>query len=221
MATLFSDNFNRADSATVDATNWQENGTAEWSIVSNRVESTAVASPGPGTLLTTASAHVAVADCKATITQVATGSDGGPLVRWTAGARGASARGYALDCSTGLIEIYRYDTSGTGVLLRTASNTQVANAVLRLEATGTGPSVLLRQFYNGIQIGADVSDGSAVAGGTGRVLAAGRTGIHNWLTAISDYDNFIAEDFSASAIRVTRPFPFRPGSPPSQNPPYR
>lgn len=218
MATLFSDSFNRADNATVDATNWQENG--GWAIATNRARSDGTSGTPPVTLLTTTSAHAATADCKVSATQVsASASDGGPVARWVAGSSGATSQGYAVDSYTSggdKCEIYRHDVAASGTLLRTASITRVANAVLRIEVTGTGATVTVKQFYNGVQQGADVSDGSA-----SRITAANRTGIFSWVngaTTDSDYDDFLAEDFASAAVTVSarpqsRPFPFAPGSP--------
>jgi hypothetical protein len=211
VSTLFSDNFTRADNATVDATNWQENTAGDWSIVSNRVR--AIAGTGPMTCLTTASAHAGTTDVKVSATQVSSSGDGGPVARWTAGTSGATSTGYVLDAAPGVCEIYRFDGTATGVLLRTSVQSLVANAILRLEVTGTGATVTLKQFYNDVQKGADASDGSA-----SRIVTAGRTGIHSWATgANGDYDDFLAEDFASAAVTVSvrpqsRPFPFAPGS---------
>lgn len=151
---------------------------------------------------------------KVTVTQVSLSGDGGPVARWIASRSGNSAAGYALDATSSVCELYRFDGSSSGVLLRTASISGVANAVLRIEVTGTGATVTLKQFYNGTQQGADASDGTA-----SRITAANRTGVHGWaLAANGDYDDFLAEDFASAAATVfarqqSRPFPFAPGSP--------
>lgn len=217
MSTLFSDNFNRADNATVDATNWEENLAADWEIFSNKLRNGAAQS-SPSACLTTAAAHAATADVKVTVTQANGGSlaDGGPVARWASTAHGGSSLGYAADVYTAKCEIYRHDTSGSGTLLRTAAVTQVANGVIRLEVSGTGATVTLKVFYNGVQQGADVSDGSA-----SRITAANRTGVYSWSNSTStgqgDYDDFLVEDFASGSIvfrsALSRPFPFKPGSP--------
>lgn len=212
MATLFSDDFNIADTSALGANYTESNGDS--AIVSNKIRLASFpGSGGPGLLLTTATAHAATTDVAVSATQGATTGDGGPVARCTTG--GSTPTLYDIDVSGAVAEIYRHDASATGTLLRTASVTRVANAVVRLEVTGTGATVTLKQFYNGVQQGADASDGSA-----NRITTAGRTGIHNWIpggTTDRDYDDLLVEDFAAAAVTVfarpqTRPFPFAPGS---------
>lgn len=200
MSVLFSDPFTRADSTSLGA-NWTEENsnslTSDWAILSNALRN--VNNANPSFARTTTSAHAAVADVAVSVTQIAnTVSDGGPAARCDTGtpiSGGATdvQRQYSVDCYSTVIETYRYD-AGTGtVLLRTATVTKLANAVVRLEVTGTGATVTLKQFYNGVQQGADVSDGAAT-----RVTAAGQTGITAWSNqATADWDDFLVEDFAS------------------------
>jgi hypothetical protein len=207
---LFSDNFNIADTSSLGANYTEAQGDS--AIVSNKIRIGSINGSVPGILLTTTSAHPDTTDVAVSATQAATGSDGGPFARCTDSDTTPTL--YGVDSYPATIEIYRHDNNGVGTLLRTSANTQAANAIVRLEVTGTGATVTLKQFYNGVQKGADASDGSA-----NRITTAGRTGIYNWVnggTTARDYDDFLVEDFaSGSFIRppLSRPFPFKPGSP--------
>jgi hypothetical protein len=192
LATLFSDNFNRANSATVDATNWTENesGSNLWSISSNelvRVDS------GPSvTVITTTSAHAAVADCKASHKRTnGSGFDGGPCVRATSNGQNF----YYLDFYlTDTIEIYRR-VSNSDTLLATRTQTHGVNDIYKLEVSGTGATVTLKAYRNGVQLGADISDSDA-----SRITSAGQTGLISWTP--SNFDDFLAEDLAGGGATI-------------------
>jgi hypothetical protein len=185
MAVLFSDDFNRANSGTVDATNWTENAGADWEIVTNALSSVA-ASVAPMSCLTTASAHAANTDVKVTITQVSTSSDGGAVARWSGS--GATSTGYAADCYTGRCELYRHNGSVSGTLLGSGvSLTLAANGVIAVETSGTGASVTVKSYYQGT-LRETVGDTNA-----SRITTAGRTGVYSWTSTFS-WDNFQVED---------------------------
>jgi hypothetical protein len=223
MAIVFSDDFNRADAPTL-GTKWTlggENSVAA-RIASNRARIWTTGINFPETAMANSTAHGAIADQKVQVTQVATGSDGGPVARVVAStivANGTNPNLYGLDSYGTVCEIYRQDTGGTaGALLRTGTVTKVANAVLRLEVTGTGATVTLKQFYNGTQVGADASDGTA-----SRITTAGQSGIYAWQPADTttwDWDDFSVDDFTVAGpslfvpSKKIRPFPFKPSGPP-------
>lgn len=193
MATLFSDDFNRADNTSLGA-NWTElNGDSQ--ILSNRLRF-ATSTSGAVRVNTTVSAHAATADVKVTVTQVSSSGDGGPCAR-DSGDNDTAPTMYAVDVYTGTCEIYRHDNSLSGTLLRTASITQVANGVIALEVSGTGATVTLKQYYQGSQRGADATDSTA-----NRITSANRTGAYNWVSATDgDYEDFLVEDLVAGAAR--------------------
>lgn len=185
MSVLFADTFTRGDNDALGA-NWTEiNG--NWQIATNKLQVETQVSTPPTVVLTTSSAHAAVADVKVTVTQASATGDGGPVARWTGG--DVTSHGYACDVFSNSCDINRYDTSEIGVLLRTASITQVADGVIALEVSGTGAAVTLKQYYQGTQRGADYVDSSA-----NRITTADRTGVHNFGTAPQDYDDFQVED---------------------------
>ncbi len=199
MTTLFSDNFNRADNATVDATNWTENAAGDWSIVSNKVRSV-----NPLTVLVTkTAAHAAVADCKVSYKRALTGSswDTGVLVRTNS----TGTTGYFLDpIGTGpssTMDIWRIDgaltsdvqigTTATGLDLNDGDT-------YALEVSGTGATVTLKAYLNGALV-LTVTDTSG-----SRVTAAGQTGIINWNNT-NDFDDFLVEDLGGGGGAVAPP----------------
>lgn len=195
MATLFSEPWTRADNTALGA-NWTEVA-GDYAILSNALRD--VTQNNASVARTTTSAHAAVADVAVSTTQIATSSDGGPAARLNAGtpANGGgtnASQNYSVDCYSTLSEIYRFDPAVGNVLLRTTTVSKVANAVLRIEVTGSGATVTVKQFYNGVQQGADVSDGAAT-----RITAAGQTGLLTWSTAAgASWDDFLVEDFASA-----------------------
>jgi hypothetical protein len=191
LATLFSDNFNRANSATVDATNWTEfeSGGSTWSISGNQL---AAAGGGPFVcVLTTTTAHAAIADCKASIKRITgAGFDGGPAVR----AANQNSMYYLDFYSSDTVEVYRVD-SGTHNLVGSRTQTHGANDVFTLQVSGTGATVTLKAIRNGVQLGADILDANAA-----RITTAGQTGVIAW--AAESFDDFLAEDLAGGGATV-------------------
>lgn len=187
MAVLFSDNFNRADSASLGS-NWTEGtGSQVWDILSNALRATSRVA-GPATCTTVTAAHPDTADVHVTVTQVDVAGDGGPIARCTDTSQTPTM--YFIDMSGGVLAIYRHNASTNGTLIDSTSVTQVANGVCRLDTEGVGGTVTLRKWYNGTQRGSDFLDTSA-----SRLVTAGRTGVGAWAVgADGDYDDFIAED---------------------------
>lgn len=189
MSIVFSDNF----PTSLDATNWtQQNGTWAWQAstqVRNTVRGTV------GLLRTTTTAHAALADCLATVTQ-ADGSgqaDGGPLVRGTTGAGSGNTCYYLdVDCVGGAAAVFRR-VAGADTLVGSSDGiVEAANGACALSATGTGGTVTIKKYYKGVQVSSDISDTNAA-----RIVAAGQTGILNWNTNNNndcDYDTFSVDD---------------------------
>jgi hypothetical protein len=196
MSAVFTDDFNRANNTALGA-NWNE-ARNDSSINTNRMRLGVYTTLGASLVLTTTTAHAAIADCKVQVTQVSGSGDGGPVARVTNS--GATPTYYACDVYTGACEIYRHDAAASGTLLRTTAVTQVANGVIALQVSGTGGTVTLKQFYQGTQRGADVSDTSA-----NRITSATQTGIYNWATSAvnCDYDDFSVDDLSAGGSALT------------------
>lgn len=182
MATLFSDNFNRADSTSL-GTSWSELA-GDWQVQTNQL----LISSGAGfrVCATTTTAHAAVANCKVTATRAAGASwDAGPCVRLS-GTSGSETC-YYLDVSgTQDLVVYRRiagtDTS-VGALVQAHSN----GDIYALQVSGTGATVTLKVFRNGTQVGSDLSDTSG-----SRITAAGQTGVVTWSGAA--FDDFLVED---------------------------
>lgn len=204
MAVLFTDDFNRADNDSLGS-NWTDpgGGLGDIDILSNRARFVAI-NTAPLFVATAVAAHAATADVKVTVTHVATGSDGGPMVRNQSGSGGGAFTGYVCDVFGSVCEIQRHDASATGTLLRTASITMVANGVIALEAEGTAGTVSLKQYYNGVQQGATHDDSSG-----NRITTAGRSGIYAWNSgANGDYDDFLVETLAPPPVEAPRFAPF-------------
>lgn len=182
MTTLFSDNFNRADSTSL-GTSWSEVA-GDWQVQTNQL----LISSGAGFRVcsTTTTAHAAVADCKVTATRAAGASwDAGPCVRLSGA--GGSETCYYLDVSgtQDLSVIRRVAGADTdiGDLVQAHSN----GDIYALQVSGSGATVTLKVFRNGSQVGADITD---TAGS--RITAAGQTGVVTWAGAA--FDDFLVED---------------------------
>jgi hypothetical protein len=196
MATLFSDDFNRADSSDLGS-NWTEVDTV-WSIDTNRLQNDAA--PGSDPAVVSATGLGNKTTVKVTVTQVNAAGDGGPIARYDGGdlATGGSNVGecYALRFYGGnFFEITRYDTGVGATLLYTGSTLQVANGIIRLEVVGVGATVTLRPVYNGVPPGPTVFDTAAE-----RIVTAGAAGVHSFEESgtpggVGDYDAFLVESF--------------------------
>lgn len=190
MSVIFSDTFD----AVLDGTNWvQQNNTWAWQ--SGGVVRCTATSASPHLLRTTTSAHAAIANCRATLTQKngAGGADSGVMVRDSTAA-GASNTCYyhLLVAASNTSSIFRRN-AGTDTLVG-ASDTivSVANGVVAIEASGTGATVTLKKFYQGVQVLGDLSDTSG-----SRIVSTGQCGVFNWNNGNNtntDFDNFIVDD---------------------------
>jgi hypothetical protein len=187
MTTLFSDDFTRADNATVDATNWTENGGSDWSIVSNRVR----AANSAIFLITTTSAHAAVADCDVEVEiRDNTGLDGGPMSR----ALSNGTQGYFADviAASGLVNMWRRVAgSDTQIGVDITGLTFAIGDKIRLRTKTVGATVELTLLQNGVIRGSPQVDSSG-----SRLTGAGQTGIAHFLPAPCDYDNFLVTDLN-------------------------
>lgn len=194
MAVIFSDDFNRADSTSLGA-NWTE-ANSDSSIASNRLQVGPLTGGGTnaGRVVTTTSAHAAIADCRVTVTKVSASGDGGPVARDTGA---ATPTMYAIDQYPNVLELYRHNASTSGTLLATGiSGTPAANDVLALEVTGTGGTVTVKSYVNGV-LKQTVNDTNAA-----RITAAGRCGVYSWPAvagANTQYDDFSVDDLASAA----------------------
>lgn len=185
--TLFSDNFNRADSGTVDATNWTENGGGQWAITTNQAADTGA---GAFFLITTTSAHAAVADCKATITRTTAAAtwDGGAIVR--AASDGSSGYFVDVDVTGGTMSVWRRVASADTQLGANVTGLTLANNdTYSIQVSGTGATVSILIFQNSTQRGGTFTDSSG-----SRITTAGQAGIAHFQPSAGTYDNFLLED---------------------------
>lgn len=181
--TLFSENWTGQGDNTALGANWTEvAGGAD--IVSNKARF-ANGGSSPAYIVTTTTAHAATADSTVSVTHSTTACDGGPVSRCTDA--DTTPTMYVVDAFAGACNIYRHDNSGTGTELVTESVTLGANQVVALGTSGTGATVTLKSYYNGI-LRDTFGDSDAL-----RITGAGRTGIMNWInggTTDRDWDDF-------------------------------
>jgi hypothetical protein len=97
---------------------------------------------------------------------------------------------YYLDVyNTNTIEVYRR-VSGVDTIVDSRTQSHAANDTYTLEASGTGATVTLKIYRNGVQVGADISDGDPA-----RITSAAQTGVIAWVA--QSFDDFLAEDLAA------------------------
>jgi hypothetical protein len=189
-ATVFTDNFNRADSTSLGA-NWSEDN-LDSSIVSNQLRVPYNGTANPGVVSTTTTAHAALQDVGCQVKRRVPGAqDGGPLVR-----RVAAQSFYYVDEYPTKLDLLKR-VSGTDTTIQTNSFTQADNDVVRIEATGISPTTL-KVFVNGTQQGSTTTDSQAA------LQTSGQCGVLNWFNPTSDYDDFQVDDLSASGA-ITLP----------------
>lgn len=188
MATLFADSFTRADGNLDDDATWASSGSNSWSITTNRASNN---TGGVGSrVLTTTSAHAAVADCKVSVTRrLGASFDGGVTAR-DDGAVFGSMTGYFLNVyGSNNVEVYRRN-AGSETLVGSRNSTHAVDDVYALEVSGTGATVTLKVFKNGAQLGADLTDTSG-----SRITAAGRCGMISFHSG-DLFDDFLVEDLA-------------------------
>lgn len=206
MATIVSDDFNRADNASLGA-NWTTiSGTVALRILTNQCSS--VLTGGVQTGVFTGAGWTGGqdhwAECKV-ITKAAS-SDGGPACRMSTTAQTFflcdinTADTVALGSSM-TIDVFRVLA---GVFTSIAQATLVISSgdVLRCEAQGT----TIRGLVNGVQ----------KVSGTNADAMTGKPGLE-WWDQVAICDDFAAGDFASGTVafaprRLSRPFPFRPGA---------
>lgn len=203
MANLFTDNFTRANAANLGS-NWDADDSGnniDWDLDTNTAENQFSANNGQWTR-TTSSAHAATADVKVSVTTVGSGHDGGPLARCTS-VGNTTKEAYVVYASSGGISIVRNNASGAETQLgSTIAITAAAAKVVAIEVSGTGATVTIKSYYDGV-LKDTQSDSSA-----SRLTAAGRTGMTNWaaLGTNSRWDDFTVDDLAAGGgATVTYP----------------
>lgn len=199
MATLY-DSTASGDFVTTAANlgaNWDadNSGFTDWDVDTATAEAQG-AQTGGNWIRTTTSAHAATADVKVSLTHSGSAPDCGVIARCTSVLSGSTQNtGYALFASTSLTLIRvnangSEDTIGSGV-----SITAGAGKVIALEVSGTGATVSLKTYYDGV-LKETLSDTANTAPNAIRLTSAGRTGMLNWkaLGTNSRMSRFVVED---------------------------
>jgi hypothetical protein len=181
MAVLATDNFNRADNASLGA-NWTIcTGTnlnaSGFQIVSLHVEpaSSAVDSMEVWSAVAFPNDQYAQAAC--TVTGTTGGTGPGVFVRGTAGNNPPCYRATVCKAASNNVEIIQQvGTTYTNIGFRTT--TWVDGDILRLQVSGT----TIRVYQNGVQLGADITDAVLTTGSAGIIYSSTASGsqIDNW-----------------------------------------
>lgn len=188
MTVIFSDDW---ASGSINGTNWtDESGT--WAVVAGEVRCSQAAQRH---LKTTTAAHAAIADCRVTARRASAASfDAGVVARSSiTGSTPSVGSGYILNVfGTQDIDLMRR-VAGVNTSIATRTSAHADGDTFALEVTGTGATVTLKIFINGVQIGADVADSNAA-----RITAAGQTG--HWSFAANSFmDDFSVDDLAAAS----------------------
>lgn len=191
MATLFSDDFNRANNTDLGASWTEVKGNHQ--IVSNALQLAAYNSANNfSDCRADTDAHAAVADCKVTATRVS-GTSFDALVYARGSGTDSTYTGYVLNVyGSNNIEVYRFN-SGTSALIGARNATHSNGDSYGLQVSGTGATITFKVIRNGSQVGADLTDTSG-----SRITAAGQTGLGNWSTSTSTWDDFLVEDLGGT-----------------------
>lgn len=180
--TTFTDDFNRADAATLGA-NWVAKVT-DMALVSNQAST-----PSTATITERIAAALATPTMYAQATLPGTtGASVGIIARSDA----AMDHYYATRVSTTDLTIFRNDISTVTTLAGPVAITRVAGAVLRIEVETVAGNAVIRAYYNGALVltYTDSSAGKLTSGNYAGLRGGGTTGIK--------YDDFSAGDYTAS-----------------------
>lgn len=182
-AQLFSDDFNRADAATLGA-NWTNDAGASggWQIATNRATQINLVAIQTAYLSSWTGGNDQYAE-----TQMVTLAGGwfGPVVRASTNTTGYVAAVFALGSAANIVVVSFI--AGASTTVGTVSTTVNANDVVRLEAQGT----TIRVKLNGVQIFSQTD--ATIASGSPGLMTDPSSGGQNIV------DNFAAGDFSSGA----------------------
>jgi hypothetical protein len=95
---------------------------------------------------------------------------------------GATTSGYYLDgYNSNTVELFRR-VAGSVTSLGTRTRTHADRDIYTLEVSGSGATVTLKAYKNGVQLGANFSDTNAA-----RITATGQAGVIAWANIIHDF----------------------------------
>lgn len=194
MAVVFSDNFNRANGDITAEANWDSTNSSPWSIASNQL------SAGSGgtikRLITTTSAHAAIADCKVSIVRrLGANFDGGISVRDNGADVGTETCYFLNVYGTNNIEVYRR-VSGAETLIGSITQTHADGDTYTLEVSGTGATVTLRVYRNGSLLNTFTDTSGS------RITSSGRCAVITFHNG-DLFDDFLVEDLAGGSASVT------------------
>ena len=188
MATLWSDDFNRANETPLNATTWPLTGTGSFNLASNQASHPTDANDNEVYY----SAASAIGDqwCQMTIT-----GDGGASAEQGIGvvcrhiASGSTRTFIRAIYDTAAVTV-RVFSAGTGTSAGSRTFTLNTTDVLRMEVTGTSPNIVIRLFKNGVQQGADFT------GVTGPNTGKPGMAYSSTIASVATADLWSAGDFS-------------------------
>lgn len=186
MTVLHADDFNRADSPTVDALKYTGSSIGDFSVAGNRLHAVSSST----FIVTTANAHAAFVDGKVSITILNnTTLDAGPMIRATSD----GSQGYFADylAATSIMNVWRrIANSDTQVGPDLTSFSLTIGDKFTIEASGTGTTVTLKVYVNDVIVWTFGDTDAA------RLTAAGFAGLAHFLPNGVDYDNLLVEDLT-------------------------
>lgn len=194
MTVIFSDNFNRASLGT---TNWADD-TGTYSIESSTV--LACSSGAFRAINTTVTAHAAIADVMVTAKRASVTFDGCLIARSSMnGATSTAGDCYFMNIfETDSLEFFRRIGSSSNLLGSTFTGVTHSNGdTFSLKVTGTGATVTLTGYINGVQV-ATLGDSSGA-----RILVPGQTGFVGF-NASSRYDDFSVDNLLGGGSVLVR-----------------
>lgn len=192
MTVLFSDNF----SAALSGTNWSDEA-GVWSTGSGVL---GCSTNNFRVLNTTTTAHPATADVRVSAKRSSATFDGCVLARSNvSGATSSVGNCYFLNWfDSNTLQFFRRIAGVNNQVGTDVTATHANGDTIGLQVTGTGATVTLTAYVNGVQVGT-VGD----TAGT-RIVVAGQTGIVGF-NLNSRYDDFSVDDLASSMLPTLNP----------------
>lgn len=191
MSIIFSDDFGTGTEP--NTTNWTETA-GDIDLVSGKARGISRTNAPLGAIIgTTTTAHAAIADVRVNVDQGTTGSDSGPCARITN--LDSTPTMYVGNAFGSTFEVLRYNNSNTATSIGSVGITMVGGAQAGIKVTGTGATVTIECYYNGVLV-TTLTDTNAA-----RITAAGQTGVVEYTVgndSAAEFDDFEVDDLVAS-----------------------
>jgi hypothetical protein len=198
VATLYTDNFNRANETPLNVAIWGQSGTGSFNLATNQVSHPNDANDNEVYFVAASAFGDQYCQVKFTLTPGDPGEAGtGVVCRHIGTATRTFIR--AVVDQSGAITVRSF-SAGTGTLVGSNAGTFVSGDVLRMEATGTSPNIVVKVFKNGVQVGASFTGVTGPNTGKPGMCYSSSTSV------VMTMDDWEAGDFSVGGA----PHPFEP-----------